>query len=107
MKLRKHSDLVAAVILFIKYKGSTAWEEKVGEFKIGNRYVRCGFPGSSDVHGIGPEGRALFIECKVAPAKLNANQQAFLADAVARGAFAVCVYSVDQLEKHWQVEFGA
>jgi hypothetical protein len=40
------------------------WRNNTGVTRIGRRFIRFGYPGSSDWLGICPDGRFLAVECK-------------------------------------------
>ena len=66
-------------------------------------------PGMSDIIGCTPDGMGCFIELKAKGKKstLKMHQRKFLLSKIARGAFSVCVDSVEYLEKCWDYyKFG-
>jgi hypothetical protein len=58
-----------------------------------------GMPGMSDICGILPNGRALFVECKTASGRLTLLQSAFLVMVRGQGAVGIVVRDVKDLEK--------
>ena len=69
-----------------------------------DRFIRfAGVLGISDIVGIGPppDGRAILVEAKRGRNKLTPAQARFLDRARSHGAFAVCVWSVEELERAW------
>ena len=59
---------------------SVAWCERMnsGAAKIGNRFVRFGWPGCPDIIGQLRDGRLLGVEVKAAKGKLRPEQTMFL-----------------------------
>jgi hypothetical protein len=77
------------------------WRNNTGVTRIGKRFIRFGYPGSSDWLGICPDGRFLAVECKrPRDGRLTSKQQDFL-DCIRRyGGVALVVTGVnDLLEK--------
>jgi hypothetical protein len=74
------------------------WRNNSGMTRIGGRFVRFGYPGSSDWLGICPGGRFLAVECK-APrtGRLTAKQRDFLDCISGAGGVAVVVTGVESL----------
>jgi hypothetical protein len=60
--------------------------------------VRFGFKGSSDIIGVLPGGRALFIEVKQKAGRLTEPQKEFLARAHMSGALAFEARSVEEVD---------
>lgn len=79
-------------------------ESKAVFSKGANRYLRgMTDKGFSDIAGCSPVGKAVFIETK-APGKrreLKPHQRDFLVEKIKRGAFAVCVDSVEKLTNYY------
>lgn len=59
-----------------------------------SRFLRFGFPGSPDIHGVLHGGTALFVECKRLGGKLTDDQDAFLNHMRKVGAVAFVAYGV-------------
>lgn len=75
-----------------------------GRFNRGMMEVRGGrwvqfntVPGFPDIHGCMHDGRALYIEVKMARGRLTADQKSFLDIASAAGALAFVARSVDDV----------
>jgi hypothetical protein len=68
------------VLLALKSHSAVAWVERMnsGAARIGNRFVRFGFPGCPDVLGQLRDGRVLACEVKAAKGKLRPEQSIFL-----------------------------
>jgi hypothetical protein len=82
------------------------WRNNTGVTRIGRRFIRFGYPGSSDWLGICPDGRFLAVECKRPEGgRLTAKQRDFL-DCIRRyGGVALVVTGVnDLLEKLRETE---
>ena len=55
------------------------WRNNTGTTKIGRRFIRFGYPGSSDWLGVCPDGRFLAVECKAPKTgRVTEKQQDFL-----------------------------
>lgn len=55
------------------------WRNNVGAARIGPRFIRYGYPGSSDWLGICPDGRFLAVECKAPQTgRLTDSQRDFI-----------------------------
>lgn len=66
--------------------------------KFGERFIRYGFPGSSDVLGIEKgTGRLIAVECK-AKTKPTAMQLVFLDHVKKRGGIALVAYDLKDVE---------
>jgi hypothetical protein len=74
------------------------WRNNTGVTRIGKRFIRFGYPGSSDWLGICPDGRFLAVECKrPRDGRLTAKQRDFL-DCINRyGGVAIVVTGVNSL----------
>lgn len=76
------------------------WRNNVGAAKIGNRFVRFGLPGSSDLMGVlAPSGRAVFIEVKSTDGLLRKAQVAFKQMVMGQGAIWILARSLDDVTK--------
>ncbi len=82
--VRKNAKPEAAalveVLMALKAHPAVAWCERMnsGAAKIGNRFVRFGWPGCPDVLGQLRDGRLLGVEVKAAKGKLRPEQALFL-----------------------------
>ena len=100
------NDVVNSCLQFLKLKGIFAWRNNTGAMKISREngkqgFYRFGFKGSSDILGILPSGKFLAVECKFGKGKLTENQIRFLQEIGRNGGIAVCVWSVEDLEKYF------
>lgn len=81
---RKNRTLEAGalreVLLALAAHPAVAWCERMnsGAARIGNRFVRFGWPGCPDVLGQMKDGRLLGVEVKAAKGKLRPEQAVFL-----------------------------
>lgn len=76
------------------------WRVNTGAVRIGNRFVRFGLKGQSDIQGVvGPHGLSIFIECKTVRGRLRPEQEAFGRMVQSMGALFVvarCIEDVDE-----------
>ena len=76
------------------------WRNNTGAVKKNGGFIRYGYPGSSDILGILPDGRFLAVECKrERGGRLSEKQKEFLDTINKNGGVAVCVNSVTELDK--------
>jgi len=75
------------------------WRNNTGAVKMGaKRWVRYGYPGSSDWIGICPDGRFLAVECKAPKTgRLTEPQRNFLDCINRHGGVAIVVDGLDSL----------
>lgn len=109
------TSLVRACLIFLNCQGAMVWRQNAGGMRMRvpglrrDRFIRfAGITGISDIVGIGPppDGRAICVECKRGTNPLTRHQARFLDLASSHGAFAVCVWSVTDLEVAWKRVFG-
>jgi photosystem II stability/assembly factor-like uncharacterized protein len=74
--------------------GAAAYQDRTGK----RRFVRFGTPGLSDITGVLPGGRALYVECKAENGRLSEHQEAFLKTVREFGALTVVARSITDLE---------
>jgi hypothetical protein len=91
------TSLVKACLAVLKARGVFAWRVNTGAAKFGNRFVRFGYPGISDIIGVLPNGKFLAIEAKIHPNKATEDQWCFLTEIAYSGGVTGVVYSVDDL----------
>ncbi|SEP83694.1 VRR-NUC domain-containing protein [Treponema bryantii] len=85
---------------YLRLQGFFVWRNNVGCAKLGNRFIRFGLKGSSDILGILPNGQFLAVECKREKGgKLSEEQKEFLDKINKNNGFAICVNSVYDLEQ--------
>jgi hypothetical protein len=77
---RPEAAALTEVLLALKSHPAVSWAERMnsGAARIGNRFVRFGFPGCPDVLGQLRDGRVLACEVKALKGKLRPEQSIFL-----------------------------
>ena len=60
----KENVVLQDCLNYLEFCGIFAFRNNTGAVKIGKRFIRVGFAGSSDILGILPDGRFLAVECK-------------------------------------------
>ena len=77
---RPEAAALVEVLQALTAHPAVAWCERMnsGAAKIGNRFVRFGWPGCPDVLGQLKDGRLLGVEVKAAKGKLRPEQTVFL-----------------------------
>ena len=58
------NEVLKQCLEYLQIKGIFAFRNNTGAVKIGKRFIRFGYAGSSDILGILPDGRFLAVECK-------------------------------------------
>ena len=97
---KKENVVLSQCLSYLQIRGIFAWRNNSGALKIGRRFIRFGLPGSSDILGILPNGQFLAVECKREKGgKLSDKQVEFLSRIKQNGGVAVCIHSVNELEK--------
>ena len=108
MKLRltrpepSEAQVLAAVLEYLQRHPQVVWVARmnsgagmmVRKGKIG-QFMRFGFTGCPDIHGMLTGGRALYVECKRPSGKLTPEQDEFLQRAREHGGCAFVARSVD------------
>lgn len=82
------SDVLADVMHVLEWhpKVAIVYRMNTGAIKRGSRYIRFGFKGSPDIHGVLKGGRALYCETKRPSTDLDEDQIKFRDKALAAGA---------------------
>jgi hypothetical protein len=76
---RRERDLQVAILQLLRARGFPVWKVGSGAFRDGDRYIKMGQVGMSDLIGIlPPHGRLLAVEVKRVGAKPTPEQAAFL-----------------------------
>ena len=77
---RPEAAALYEVLLALNSHPDVAWCERMnsGAARIGNRFVRFGWPGCPDVLGQLKDGRLLGVEVKASKGKLRPEQSIFL-----------------------------
>jgi len=78
------------VLKALRAHSMVAWANRAnsGAAKVGNRFIRFGWPGCPDVLGQMKDGRFLGVEVKAAKGKLRPEQSEFLTLIATAGAVA-------------------
>jgi hypothetical protein len=68
------------VLKVLRHHPAVAWCERqnTGAAQVGNRFIRFGWNGCSDIIGMLKDGRLLAVEVKAPTGKLRAEQKEFL-----------------------------
>lgn len=89
------------MLQYLNFKGHFAWRNNTGATragKFGERFIRYGYPGSSDVLGIEKgTGKLIAIECK-AKTKTTPLQDQFLKQIRDRGGIGIVAYDLKDVE---------
>jgi hypothetical protein len=98
-------DILRACLKLLGVRGVLAWRSNSGAVTYASasgarRFVRfAGAPGLSDISGILPGGRALYVETKRPGEKPTKKQQGFLDLVAAQGGVALVVTSPAGLDE--------
>lgn len=96
----KESEVLEGCIKYLRARGIFCFRNNVGATKVGTRFIRFGYPGSSDILGIMPDGRFLAVECKREKGgRLSELQKAFLTAIQINGGVSIVARSVEELKK--------
>lgn len=87
------NDLTNAAMQYLSMRGCYVWRNNSGAYKPdgSTRYIRYGYPGSSDILGITMEGRMIACEVKSQFGTVSAHQKAFLQEVTSRGGVGVVI----------------
>lgn len=96
------SAVLSGCLKLLALRQVPAWRNNVGGFKVGNRFVRAGTKGSSDILAVVPfpgphRGRLLCVECKRRGGKPTAEQSAFLDRVRVAGGIGLVIDDVGEL----------
>jgi len=96
----REAAVLAAVIIRLRLDSRIAWFQRMntGATLIGNRFIRFGFRGCSDIIGQTKSGKFLAIEVKRPSGVTTQAQEAFLEQVRANGGIAGVVRSSDDVE---------
>lgn len=96
----KENTVLTECLAYLNLVGVFCWRNNTGAYKIGNRFIRYGYKGSSDIIGILPDGRFLAVECKREKGGvLSEAQKDFITAIQNNGGIACVVHSVADLQK--------
>lgn len=100
------------VLIALTAHSAVAWCNRMnsGAAKIGNRFVRFGWPGCPDVLGQLKDGRLLGVEVKAAKGKLRPEQAIFLERIRCAGGVAFmarnCLDVMQELDRAGRKQYG-
>jgi hypothetical protein len=104
------AEIQRGILSYLQSLRIRAWRVNSGAFKAvgrggAERLVWCtSAKGHSDIAGILPGGRALFIECKRRTGELRPDQEAFLDMVNAEGALGFVARSLEDVQAALQSE---
>jgi hypothetical protein len=77
---RKEAAALAEVLQALRNHSAVAWCERqnTGAAKVGERFIRFGWRGCSDLLGMLKDGRLLAVECKAPKGRVRPEQAEFL-----------------------------
>lgn len=77
---RPEAAALVEVLKALRHHPAVAWAERqnTGAAKVGERFIRFGWRGCSDVIGQLKDGRLLAVECKAKAGRLRPEQAEFL-----------------------------
>ncbi len=77
---RPEASALAEVLKVLRNHPAVAWCERqnTGAAKVGERFIRFGWRGCSDLLGMLKDGRLLAVECKAPKGRLRDEQTEFL-----------------------------
>ena len=88
------------ILSYLSKIGIFAWRNNTGSMKaMSGRFVRFGYPGSSDILGLLPDGRILCIEVKSMGEPFSAKQKEFRYLILLNKGVYLAVVSLDDLVK--------
>lgn len=74
----QHKQLVKATLQALSMRNDVyAWSNNTGALRVGDRFVRFGHPGSSDILGVTSDGRIFCAEIKTGKAYQSKQQKEF------------------------------
>lgn len=88
-EVKSERNIQALILMALSEAGCLVWRQDTGAYKDAKtgRLIRYGLcKGSSDVVGVCPDGKALFVEVKTATGRVSPEQTQFLAAVKAKGA---------------------
>lgn len=100
------SQVLNAVLGYLQRHPNVVWAARMnsgaGQMVRGGKigqFIRFGFKGCPDIHGMLKGGRALYIECKRPSTKPTPEQAEFIQRAVEHGGCAFVARSIDDCMK--------
>ncbi len=98
------------ILQYLHYRGIKAYRINAGMIPTGEkrsrRMIRLAPKGFSDIMGVMPGGRAIFVECKAKGGKLSQFQEMFLDEMRQQGAVCIVARSIDDVERELEVQTG-
>lgn len=95
--------VVKEIMNYLAIRKVYAWRNNTGAIKTqgqhGDRFLRFGKVGSSDILGVLDDGRFLAIECKAPNGRLSDPQRVFLSNVSRRGGVAIVARSAEEVER--------
>jgi hypothetical protein len=101
MKAGRETDVVRAVLDYLRLKGIFSWRSNnVGVYDPVRKRHRSfrGLKGVADILAVLQGGRILVVECKGPRGRLTEEQDHFLAQVRAKGGVALVIRDVRELE---------
>lgn len=99
---KPESEVLKECLEYLHLRGYFVWRNNSGTAKNGR--LRFGLPGSSDILGILPNGQFLAVECKRENGGILSDRQVeFLNRIKENGGVAICVNSVCELDKYFNL----
>lgn len=99
------AQVLSSVLTFLKRHPNVVWVSRMnsaaGKLVRGqgaqqvSQFMRFGFPGCPDIHGMLKGGRALYVEVKRPSGRLTDEQREFLQQAANHGGCAFVARSID------------
>jgi hypothetical protein len=93
----------AQILQYLGYRGIKAFRINSGMVPTGEgrkkRMIRLAPKGFSDIMGVMPDGRAIFVECKAEGGKITPFQQMFLNEMKNQGAVCIVARCIEDLER--------
>lgn len=98
------------ILQYLHYRGVKAYRINAGMIPTGEkrsrRMIRLAPKGFSDIMGVMPGGRAIFVECKAEGGKPTQFQEMFLDEMRQQGAVCIVARSIDDVERELEVQTG-
>lgn len=90
-KVTPESSVLAEVLRALQGSEKVAWARRMnsGGAMVGDRFIRFGFKGCSDILGQLKDGRFLAVECKSKRGRLEPEQEQFLSLVQQAGGVAI------------------
>jgi hypothetical protein len=97
LSLASEKEIQSTILGIFEAAGWHVWRNNSGAFRVGDRFIRAGKRGSSDLIGQVPRsGRFLALEIKRPKGELSGDQREFLAKVAREGGVGVCLWAPTQ-----------